>query len=231
MGTASGLPVLALDSEIPMKRPLRLAAQFLIVSLSLGLAAGASATVIGTFTGTVTLVGPGLEAEFSVGDTFSGSFAYDETQGPDQGNLDSLEVTFTSGYAAAGCCLQLVFIYNDHYRPNAVPDGDSIFLASNGVVGPNVAGPLFPFGGFVPQFMEVGLADSTATAFSSSAFPTRLDLTDFDSSGFQLFFDDGNHNPGVFGVLTSLSTVPEAGTATIGAVALIAFARRRRWRS
>jgi hypothetical protein len=217
----------------------RRAALLLVVFASFGVGLSPGLTdaspVTFAFTATIDLVDPALTGTFSLGDTLSGTFTFESTAPDSASNSDlgiynsavtAYQLTASSGYSASAIKAQIVVFDNsfsggDRYR--SVAFAESI-APGFGLTGADVNGlPLLDFG--------FNLFDPTATAFSSDALPTSLDLADFllTSTFSKVGFDFGDPakfflSPPEFSpvraTFTSFTAVPEPGTLGLLSVAL-----------
>lgn len=221
---------------------------FSLFALVAGLCQGAAHAGLITydFSGTLDTVPSALSSQFTLGDTFTGSFTVDDSVGPrlplganpSETNvydaLVSYQLTIGS-YSASltGGPTQEVQADDDGPVLNLHDRYAVVARASSGFTGANV-------GSFSPLFGSVRLDDTTNTAFSSfditNHFPTNFTLASFTSGSMFLAFLSGTDAETVSGPLTSLApepaSVPEpssmllAVTATLGAAG--GWIRRRR---
>jgi hypothetical protein len=205
------------------------AAAVLFAALSLNEPADAAAITF-NFTATFSSVQdtgdvsslPDLAAGLVVGQTISGSFAYDTSvvAGYNDGisasyNGAALSATLPSGVVSSGPSTTTTTI--QHNAP-----ADQLFLSA-GLISPGSVGPFFVVLG------AVQLYDPTGTAFSSVDLPTSIDLNTFSSktysvqeSAYYIYSVAPDFNEGFIGRrfinfdLTSLSVaVPEPSTWAI----------------
>jgi hypothetical protein len=192
-------------------------------------------TVTVHFAGTIDLVDAGLSSKFSTGQGITGSFTYDSATAPragstaTQGVFDALDsVQFSSGtYSASSLGAPEIQLDND--LPGFNDRFGLVSRQSEGLTGSKV-------GGRDLTAFAIRLDDTTNTALTSSlSLPTSIDLDDYTSSRFFLFFGDTNPRlvSGTFSVLQS-DAVPEPasviiwGIALVGSGAYAALRRRRR---
>jgi hypothetical protein len=187
------------------------------VLISLGTSATAHADVITfQFGGQLTSVPAPLSATFSMGQAYSASFTLDSSAPPILSNpvVAKYPLVFAQvkigSYVAAGVpnALNGITIENDHVVTPA-PTFDQ-WLGSSLFSGPAVNGKVVGFG-------DVDLEDSiTHTAFSSTALPSALDLSKFNTRGFSLSFCDSFSGVTCVGggdVLGSVDTVSVTSAA------------------
>jgi len=188
------------------------------VLVILGVGVNAHADVLTfQFAGQLTTVAAAVSGTFFPGEAYSASFTFDSNAVPtisgpvvSQYPLISAHVTIGS-YVATGIASAFngITVENDHAVPPA-PTFDQ-WLATSLFGGPSVGSEVVGFG-------DVGLEDSiTHTALSSTALPTTLDLSRFNTQGFALQFCDSVSASGtcvggglVLGSLTTLSVTPGA---------------------
>jgi hypothetical protein len=161
----------------------------------------------------ITLAGvvDGGFGDVQIGDPFKLTISYDSTA-PNIGTatqavynaLISLSVT-AGTFAAISSAAAEIQVDND--LPS-FPDRFSIVSrASDGLTGSN--------GGLPVNFFFLSLNDSTNTAFSSSALPTSLQLSSFDSAGFGIFFLDTDSSIG--GTITGIESASAVPGPIVGA--------------
>lgn len=189
------------------------------------------------FEGTVTGIGGGLIAEFSLGDTASGSFTYESSTAARAGGTSSLalfdaltnfqfSVNSLSGYAASSNNASEIEVVNDNGF------SDNFFVrseVSGGLAGttPDVAGAVF-------DGLILRLFDSSQTAISDALIlPDRSAFGDFTSAQLSLKFDEdfGGLTGSSFVIIDmdSLSAIPEPATLALFLIALggLGFMMRR----
>ena len=193
-------------------------------------AAGLAAPITFTGQGTVGSVDMALSAFFSVGDTLTYSYTFESTTVARIGSdsnfavFDALTGMSLSigGFSASSSSALEIQVDNDPGMGNH----DRYATVSRGTDGLTGMGA----GAFIVDFFGTRLDDSSDTVFSDALIlPTAIDLNDFDSRIFFLFFTDpagGLHV--VDGTLTALAPIPEPGTLGIAAVGLAALGLMRR---
>ena len=167
------------------------------------------------FTGTVMQADASSFPGAAAGDSFSGTFVYDSSQPIDPPGTENpgvytflpplasgLGMSVTIGgvtYAAETSDLMQIQIAND--VGGATPDA---FVATAFI---NVGG--------VAKRVDFGLGDSTGTVFSSTALPTSLDLSKFDSGVFEVLGATGS--PHLFDgtINVGLASVPEPSSGML----------------
>jgi hypothetical protein len=191
--------------------------------------------IIGQFIATINSVDAPLAGTFSVGQTLSGSFLYESSTAPRTGSnsqfgvFDALSlVEFeTPAYLASSTGAPEIQIDNDPGSPFTDRFG-LVARASDGLTGSNVNGLALQSFGF-------RLDDSTNTVFTTAlVLPTQLQLSQFTTSAFFIFFGNGTDLAIVSGQFTrfEVAPVPEPTSLTLislGVAGLgIAFRRRLR---
>lgn len=201
--------------------------------LLFGLVAQAQASIVSfQVSGTIDTVDPTLAGGgIAVGDTFTVTYSFDDTT-PARSGSDSNFAVFdalTSFNVTAG-----TYIASSNGAPEIQVDNDPpapnddryavISRASDGLTGAAINGNDLTFAGF-------RLDDSTNAVFSDALIlPTTLDLNDFDSNNFIMFFNDFV----VFGKITSIQpvapAVPEPASMSVMLTLLVGgLAIRRRY--
>lgn len=185
--------------------------------------------------GTVTSVDEALSSQFAVGDSLSAVYTFESTTAARSGSTSNFAVfdALTQLGFSIGAYTGLTYGAPEIQVDNDVPRTGAdrygvVARSSDGLVGDPVNDiPLTAFG--------FRLDDSTGTVFSDALIlPTSLNLADFDSNAFFLFFDDGGPSDLslVTGSITSLrvTSVPEPSTiglACLAAVGLVGTRFRR----
>ena len=181
-----------------------------------------AAPITYAFSGTIDNVAAGLSPPFSVTDTFTGSYTIESTTAARVGSDSDFAfydavLSFNVSVLDAGASL----VYSASLdsatgrrevqvddAPNAPNDryGISTF-ASDGLVGADVNGLALSGASF-------RLDDSTNSVFNDAlVLPTDIAFSDFDSSGFFLFF--GPSLTTVSGTLNSLRRIPVSEPETL----------------
>jgi hypothetical protein len=175
-----------------------------------------------------------LGTDFTIGDTFSGVYFFDDTTpdthpAGDSGDYLSFGryiASTSGGIAAEGSSVRLLVTNDIPY--------DSYVAAAAWVHGTNSASGI-PFNGVAVQ-----LEDSTGTALSSASLPTSIDLSAYTSARFIISFEDWDvvadpwGDDAVFakasGALDTMTftPVPEPATMTLLALGGLAVLRKRR---
>ena len=189
------------------------------------------------FAGTVTGIGGGLIAEFSLGDTASGSFTYESSTTARAGSTSSLalfdaltnfefSVNSPSGYAASSNNASEIEVVNDNGF------SDNFFVRSE--VSGGLAGTTPDVAGLVFDGLILRLFDSSQTVISDALIlPDSSAFGDFTSAQLSLKFDDvGGLGGSAFVIIDmdSLSAIPEPATLALFVIALggLGFMARRR---
>ncbi len=174
---------------------------------TLGAAAG---QVTVNFTGMVSMVNPGAISGTKAGDPFSGKLVYDDSTPVDTPGANPAVYT-TLPPLASGLGMTLTIGGNTY----SAETGDLMQLK----VGNDLTG-MFPDVFTAVSFVNVGgsatvasfgLADTTGTAFSSTALPTSLDLSKFDFSKLTL----GTSDHTIFVGDINLQSVPEPSSVIL----------------
>ena len=160
------------------------------------------------------------------GAQFSGNYTYDPDVAIDS-NPDPTLGAYSLGGELVADIGDMHFAATDIYAPvrNDYTAGsiiiDSFMILAQTLTSGNL--PLF-------NRMSITISDDTATAFSSDALPTTLDLADFPYvNSFEIYADGvATH---LYGDLTSLTLTPEPATLSLLALGGLAMLRRRRRRS
>ena len=187
----------------------------------------AHADLIFTFAGEVASVDTPLDSQFTVGDTFTFTFSIDETtadtnSSPEDGvypGVTGVSFSYSNGYTGGAASSPILAVQSR-----------SSFDALSSQFNPTGAG----VSGQTPSFIEFSLDDTTATAFTSDAIPTALDINDFDVTRLQLFFSGSAGETSVTGIITSasvtLSAVPEPSSLAVWVLGglMLGFRGRRR---
>jgi hypothetical protein len=208
------------------------------IPLCLGTTAPARANVLTfQFEGHLTSVNGPINGTFFTGEAYSVSFTFDSSAAPIRSDPSSATFPLLSAdvhlgsYVATGVQSTFDGITVQNDAMSLVNTFDSWFARSL------FSGP--PVGGEVPGFGSIGLTDSiTHTAFSSTALPSSLDLSKFDSTFFSFEFCDSVTDSGCLGgtaILGSIATVsvtpasvpwpPSLVALTIAALALVGITR------
>jgi MYXO-CTERM domain-containing protein len=199
-----------------------------LVAFAISHPAGAVPLLL-SFTGTIESVDPALAAEFSVGESVSGSIRYEPTT-PDSeatslhGRYEAIErSTFRFGsHTATGSEGTIALSNQNSARPILSLPLEDRFDALTRVTGAS-------FGGFAPFGVWLIMQDTSMTAFVSDSLPTELDLADFDSALVHFFFD-----PGSQGLTATISTIsvtpapePAVGAMVLAGLVALGLGRRR----
>jgi hypothetical protein len=188
-----------------------------------GAATASGATITFAVSGTVDFVHGDLTGEFAVGDILNLTYTFESTTAPRTGSTEfqavfdaltalSLDV---DGYLASS--LAALEIQVDDDVPG--PDGDRYAVVSRATDG--LTGP--PVNGFDLELFGFRLDDSTETVFSTALdLPTALDLNDFDSTAFFLFFEDGRTVSGLITSVETVQAVPEPPHTLLLGLAVLA---------
>lgn len=199
-----------------------------------------AALLTANYSGTLTDVPTELMPQFAVGQTVTGSYTFESTTTARAGSTSSAAFfdALTNASYSAGTYTATTTGAPEIQVDNDVAGNDRYGVVSsvpNGLSGADVNGiPLL--------FASLRLDDSTGTVFSNAlVLPTMIDLNDFDSNEFILFFGAFEADTFVVsGELTSFeitgpAVVPEPSSfflASIGMVGLaVAGYRRRRARN
>ena len=184
------------------------------------------------FGGTIGSVDPLLSPPFSATDTFTGSYTIESTTAARAGSnsnfaffdaVTSFDIVVSDAASAVVYSASLssatgrreVQVDNDPGAPFSDRYGISTF-SSDGLVGANV-------NALALMGISFRLDDSTDSVFNDALMlPIDISFSDFDSSGFFMFFGP-NFNT-VSGTLTSLTQVPEPGALELAASSLLALA-------
>ena len=160
---------------------LRLAVSLLAVAASDVAPAGAVPLTV-SFSGTVFMIDPSLWSEFTFGESGSGSFQIESTTADDASSAGvgiyrgPVNFSFTFGSytvtSAGGTSDDSVRV--DDVTPPAL-GADIYTVEAVGVSGAVLA----DF--FVPTSMRIVMNDTNATAFTSDALPTSLEVADFSN--------------------------------------------------
>ncbi|WP_146372538.1 PEP-CTERM sorting domain-containing protein [Symmachiella macrocystis] len=192
------------------------------------------------YSGTLTSVPVELMPQFAVGQTVTGSYTFESTTTARAGSTSNAAFfdALTNASYSAGTYTATTTGAPEIQVDNDVAGNDRYGVVSsvpNGLTGAAVNGiPLL--------FASIRLDDSTGTVFNNALnLPTSIDLNDFDSNEFILFFGAFEAETFVVsGELTSFeitgpSAVPEPSSfflASIGVVGLaVAGYRKRRARN
>lgn len=223
----------------------------LAAGLLLALGGSAHATLVTfSFDGTIEFVEGLVSSEFSVGQAFNVTYTFDSTVGATPGSNSNFSVfnaltslAFTSGaYSASSTAPAEIQVDNDPGAPNNDRYGLTS-RASEGLTGAAINGYLLD--GF-----SFRLDDISDSVFSDALLlPTSIDLADFSSNAFFLFFtlpglvptaEPQNGLPTsqlVFGSFDTLTittdddpVVPEPASIMLGAMGVAMLAARRRMR-
>lgn len=198
----------------------------------------ASADVIRIdYTGTVNAVSGGVAPTFSNGNQLSGKLFYDSATAPRSGGsstASAFDAVISHEFILFSGATQIYSAEMSH-----TPLGSPELQVDNNLAGNDRFGGLSrvadgltgaDVNGFELLSMGFRLDDSTQNVFSTaSVLPMSMSLSQFDSDGFFLFFD--NFNESVTGDITSISftTVPEP-ISSIGIVGFVLFTFSRRTR-
>ena len=186
------------------------------------------------FEGTLTDVPLSLPS-LAVGDTFTGTFSIESTAvdlGPSP--YYSVQGTYAAGYSMTVTVSGHTYSSSDG-EVWVIDGAEDVFIAANKAglyqAGTPATGP--GLDGLLPYGLGLVLISKSNDLFTSTALPSNLTLSSFNSfSFFALNFDAAN--AWVYGTFTSLTQVtaapvPEASTGAMLALGLgaLAWARRR----
>lgn len=168
-----------------------------------------------------------LGGDFSVGDTFAGTFSYES---------DSVDGSSSPTYFTSPADVSISAQLNTYDFGSSIA---SVDLNSDVHYIFFIAGfssdPFIDLGTNPGRLMTIFLKDDTGAVFQDDALPTSLDFNDFSEATFRLFGDTG---PGgatftMLGSISSLtlpSAVPEPTTLAIFGIGLAGLAGMRRRR-
>jgi len=188
-------------------------------------------TLTVSFSGAVTTVPTELSSTFFVSDPITGSF-----------EIDSLSPDFDADPTRGEYIGPTNFSFEFGSYLSTGPGGsgsDSVSVQNTTLdtFGFNVqcsAGRCIAadVGAYFLASMRLSLTDSTATAFSSDALPTSLDINDFDNDEVALIFEHATLPLKVVsGEISSVTLVPEPSTSLLGMTAMLFVAGLRRLRA
>lgn len=158
-----------------------------------------------TFSRVVISVDPDLLGTFTIGQTLTGSYSFNPSTPPVLGSTSSFAVfnalsslSFTVGsYSASSTAAPEIQVDN---APGAPNDRYAVVSrASEGLSGPDV-------NGIALEGFAFRVDDASNTVFDTALeLPDSVNLQDFDSSAFFIFFDEFDGGRLVVGELTALS--------------------------
>jgi hypothetical protein len=203
-----------------------------VVASATGLAAAASHT----FSGYTSVTMGGV----AQGTPFSGTFRYDPAALAPGGSIAYYGGTKTV-YPAAYSELSLtigantvqeivpgaIALFNDVSPPHSIPVGDSFYSFDPLSGAPNRS--TGSFAGLTPNFIYLGLVDSSGAVFTGPSLPGVLHRADFTAAFIGVNYGPfGTGNTTTISNLVSLSPVPEPAAALLMLAGLAAVAAARR---
>jgi hypothetical protein len=209
-----------------MRRRLLGVAVSMVVVLGSGASASAG-TITFSMTGVIDATDPALAGVIDVGDTLDLIYSFESTTAARAGSNSTFAVfdaltalSFTvGGYSASSLAAPEIQV--DDNPPSPFVDRYGLVSrASDGLSGAGI-------GAYAIDLFGLRLDDDTNTVFTNALdLPLALNLGDFSSSAFFLFFvDDSGATPVLAvasGTLTSVQTVPEPPHTVFLGLALIA---------
>ena len=179
-----------------------------------------------SYEGNLTLVDDPLDrfnASVYVGAQFSGNYTYDPDAAIDAKPGDPKLGAYSLGGELAADVGDMHFAATDIYAPvrNDYTAG-SIIVDSFTILAETLTSGSLQF-----TRMSITISDDTATAFSSDALPTTLDLADFPYvKSFEIYADGFDTH--LYGDLTSLTLTPEPAALSLLTLGGLALLRSRR---